>query len=173
MQPGPSSHRTAATLLAALSLAVLPACRAERTLAVTSDPPGARVLLDDEVIGATPRRHEFFHYGVRRVCVSKEGHRTCTELVELKAPWYGRFPFDIVSEVLLPIGWRDRRHVEITLPQGEDRFTIPAIQSVVERARVLAQAGPEGPAELPPVQPRILPPVETDPLDAGPLNRER
>jgi len=166
--------RTAtAPLLAALAVTALAGCRAERTLAVTSDPPGARVLLDDEVIGATPRRHEFYHYGVRRLCLSKEGHRTRIELVELKAPWYGRFPFDIVSEVLLPIGWEDRRHVEITLPQGEDQFTIPAIQSVVERARVLAQAGPEGPAELPPVQPRILPQVETDPLDPSPPARER
>lgn len=151
------------TLLVGLVPAVL-GCRAERTLTITTDPGEARVLLDDEVIGETPLRHEFHHYGVRRVCVSKDGHRTCTQLVKLDPPWYAVFPLDIVSEVLLPIGWKDRRRVEIDLPEGEEEFTIPGIQSVVARARILSRAGAEGIRELPPVQPRILPQVPEDPI---------
>lgn len=157
----------AATLCAAALALLTPGCRAERTLAVTSQPDGARVLLDDKIIGATPKRHEFHHYGVRRVCVSKDGYRTTTELVELSPPWYGRFPIDIVSEVLLPMGWKDRRHVKIELPEGQEEFSMPGIQSVIERARVLRNAGPEGPGELPPVQTRILPKMPQDPL--GPI----
>ncbi len=142
-----------------------PGCRARRTLAVTSDPSGARILLDDRVIGETPMRHEFQHYGVRRICLSKDGYRTRTEFIELKAPWYGRFPIDIVTEVFIPIGWRDRRTVHISLPEGEEEFSIPGIQSVVERARVLRNAGMAGPGELPPIQARVLPSMPSDPVE--------
>ncbi|MFT5464684.1 MAG: hypothetical protein ACI8QS_003587 [Planctomycetota bacterium] len=142
-----------------------PGCRARRTLAVTSDPGEARILLDDRVIGETPKRHEFQHYGVRRICLSKDGHRTRTEFIDLKAPWYGRFPMDILTEVFIPIGWRDRRTVHINLPEGEEEFSIPGIQSVVERARVLRNAGMAGPGELPPIQARVLPTMSSDPLE--------
>ena len=160
-----TSRHLAAALATSVVLPLLGGCRAHRTLTITSDPSDARILLDDQVIGETPHRHEFYHYGVRRVCLSKEGHRTCSQLVELEAPWYGRFPLDIVSEVLLPIGWRDRRHVELVLPEGEEEFSIPGIQSVVERARVLREAGPGGPKEVPPREPRLLPQVPVDPMD--------
>ena len=180
-----SAKGWASLVLVTLGVLFGSGCKARRSLAITSNPSGARVLLDDQVIGETPLRVEFHYYGVRRLCLSKEGHRTVTQLIEVEAPWYGRFPMDIVTEVLLPIGWKDRRHIKVDLPKGQETFSIPGIQSVVERARVLRRAGPTGPGELPPIVPRSLPQVPIDPLeatgdpvvpadgDAPPENRQR
>lgn len=140
----------------------------ERTLAVTSDPQGAAVRLDDERIGETPVRYEFHHYGVRHATLRADGYRTHSERIGLKPPWYGRFPLDIVSEVLLPFGWKDRRHLHAELLVGEDRVSLPELRSVFERADILRLAGPEGPRELPPTRPRELPILERDPLAEEP-----
>jgi hypothetical protein len=45
-----------------LPLLLLPAC-AERRIRVTSEPPGARVWLNDEDIGLTPTEARFTFYG--------------------------------------------------------------------------------------------------------------
>jgi hypothetical protein len=141
---------------------LLAGCRVKRTLRVTSDPPGAVVRLDDERIGETPVSREFHHYGVRNVTVRLDGYRAHCEQIELRPPWYGRFPLDIVSEVLIPIGWKDHRRLRVKLIEGNDRVSPPELRSVFERADLLRLAGPEGPRELPPTRPRQLPILDGD-----------
>ena len=97
-------------LLFALVLA-LAGCRTRRYLEITTNPPGAEVRLDDERVGITPVKVPFEHFGVRRVTFYKPGYQTTSRRIKLRAPWYARFPLDIVSEVLLPMGLRDRRKV--------------------------------------------------------------
>ena len=87
----------------------------------------------------------------------KDGYRTHSEEIELKPPWYLLFPLDIVSEIALPLLWRDKRSLEVTLVQGEERMSSPDLRSVLERAEILRRAGPEGPRNLPDPQPRQLP----------------
>lgn len=147
--PSPAAARGA--LIAALAL-LGAGCRAHRTLEVRTDPPGALVVVDQDVLGASPVEVEFWHYGVRRVTVSKPGYRTISQVVEVVPPWYARFPLDIVSEVLLPVGWRDHHEVALTLRPGLDEVTTPDIRSVLDRAEVLRRAGPEGPRALPPAR---------------------
>jgi len=145
-------NRTVAALLATsvLCSSVLCGCAAKRTLTITSDPSGALVRLDDEPIGETPMEVEFLHYGTRRVSYSLEGYLTTSVLIEVRAPWYARFPVDIFSEVILPIGWRDDHAVHASLTPGEEQLQPPALRSVLERAEALRRAGPTGPRELPP-----------------------
>ena len=138
------------TALALLVLFTATGCAAHRTLTVTSDPPGAEVWLDEELVGVTPLEHEFFHYGTRRLTLRKEGFGTRSRQVKIKPPWYGAFPFDLVSEVLLPVGWRDDHPYHFPLVAGEDELTLPTLQSVLDRADALRTAGPDGPRELPP-----------------------
>ena len=149
-------------LAVSVLLAAVAGCRTERTLLITSEPPGAEVRLDGEAIGATPVQHEFLYYGKRRVTLRCDGHCTHSEEVELKGPWYGRFPFDIVSEVLIPIGWKDRRHLHVELIPGDQVVAPPELRSVLERADALRRAGPEGPRDLPPPRTRTLPPLDAD-----------
>jgi hypothetical protein len=143
---------TALAALAALAAALLAGCRAHRTIEIRTDPPGARVVLDQEVLGTAPVKVEFWHYGVRRVTASYPGYRTYSRQVEIVPPWYARFPLDILSEVFLPIGWHDDHVVDVVLVAGPDVMTAPDIRSVLDRAEVLRRAGPEGPASLPPVR---------------------
>jgi hypothetical protein len=136
-------------LLSTIALLAL-GCRAPRTIEVVTHPPGALVVLDQKVLGISPVEIEFWHYGARRVTVSKEGYRTQSREVEVVPPWYGRFPLDIVSEVFLPVGWTDHHVIEMDLVPGLDAITAPDIRSVLDRAEVLRRAGPEGPRFLPP-----------------------
>ena len=137
-------------------------CRTERVIRVTSDPPGARIRLDDTEVGTTPARIEFDHYGVRRITLYKEGYHTHSEQIELDPPWYSRFPLDLVSEILLPFGWKDKRRYHVALEAGEERMKQPLLRSVIERAAFLRNAGLDGPRELPDPEPRELPPMEDD-----------
>jgi len=127
-------------------------CAAERTLVFTTEPAGAQVRLDDDVVGVTPVEVPFLHYGTRRVTFNLEGFRTRSFLVEVKAPWYGRFPLDIVSEVLIPIGWEDRKTVHADLVPATGPVDLPTVRSVFDRAEALRRAGPNGPRDLPPVE---------------------
>lgn len=156
-----------ATLIAALTALVTGGCAAERTLVFTSEPTGALVRLDDELVGATPVEVPFMHYGTRRVTYYLDGFATRTFLVEVKAPWYGRFPIDIVSEVLLPIGWTDRKTVHADLEPSDGPPDLPTVRSVFDRADVLRRAGPNGPRELPPVEVVPALPESDDGATAG------
>ena len=122
-------------LLAAV-LAGLAACRTTRVLHVESDPPGAVVRLDEEVIGTTPLDHEFVHGGQRRVSLYLEGYRTWSRRVDLEMPWYARFPMDIVTEVLVPLGLDHEFHVRaaLTADTREEGGDEPAVEAYLERA---------------------------------------
>ena len=137
----------------AILLAFLAAgCRAERTLTITTDPPGAQVRLNETELGPSPIRHEFDHYGTWRVTAHEDGHHTVSRRIEVDGPWYATFPLDLVSEVLLPIGWQDHHYVHLELPQAAGGARLPDLESVLLRAEALRRAGPDGPRELPPVR---------------------
>jgi hypothetical protein len=134
--------RASAALLGVLALA---SCQAQRLLRITSDPSQAEVRLDGQLVGSTPCEVPFLHYGTRRVTLYLEGYRTYSRVVEVRAPWYGRFPLDIVTEVLVPLGWRDVHGIHVTLAPGQSALLEPDFPSVLERAETLRRAGPEGP----------------------------
>jgi len=146
--------RLAALVLLALGAG---ACRTQRYMEITTDPPGAEVRLDDRQVGRTPLRVPFEHYGTRRLSFYLPGYRTVSKPIRLRPPWYRRFPLDIVSEVLLPFGFVDRREIHEDLVQGEEVMELPSLRLVVERANALRQSGPEGPHDLPKAQPFNVP----------------
>ena len=154
MRPHPHFQRPAALPALVLLLAgvLLTGCRAQRTLKIRTNPPGAEIVLDQEILGPSPVMVEFYHYGARRITASMPNFRTHTEQVEIVPPWYARFPIDIFSEVVFPIGWRDRHTVDIELTAGFDEIQAPDIRSVLERAEVMRRAGPDGVGELPEVR---------------------
>jgi len=131
---------TAVALVAATS-----ACAARKTLTVTSNPPGAVIRIDESIVGTTPYTLHFDAYGTRRVTLYRDGYRTATRLVPLIPPWYGRFPLDIVSEVLRPVGWHDAHRVDFDLEPRTRMVTEPDLDAVLKRAETLRLAGPEGP----------------------------
>jgi hypothetical protein len=124
-------------------------CRAQRTLRITSVPSESEVRLDGERVGVTPIEIRFEHYGKRRLTLYHEGFRTYSRLVELDPPWYGRFPLDIVTEVLVPFGWRDSHEVHVNLQPGVAVLLEPDLQDILSRAEAMRRAGPEGPLRGP------------------------
>jgi hypothetical protein len=154
------SPSAVAALRAGLCIvALLASCAAQRELVVTSDPPGAIVRLDERIVGMTPYRHLFEDYGSRRLTLYRTGYRTLSAVVKLKPPWYAYFPLDYISEVLIPVGWRDTHEFQFTLEPDTTPMVEPDVKPVLERAERLRRAGPEGP------EPPKAKPKKTEPPD--------
>lgn len=130
-------------------------CAARRELLIDSDPPGALVRLDDTVVGTTPYRTAFDAYGTRRITLYHEGYRTVSAVEEVEPPWYGRFPFDVFSEIVFPFGWHDPHPYHFTLVPETGTVTRPDLEGVLKRAEALRLAEPTGPR--PTVHPTLAP----------------
>ncbi len=105
----PSTVRKPALVAAAAS--VLMACQGcvQRKLQIRSRPQDAPVWVDEQYAGETPVDLPFTHYGGRRLRVGpirdEDGtatYQSSEEIVNIKAPWYQKFPLDFFSEVLWP-----------------------------------------------------------------------
>lgn len=144
-------------------------CRARRELFIETVPEGAQVRLDDDLVGVTPLQVSFEHYGVRQATFYREGYRPKSQLIELKRPWWATFPLDLVTEILLPFGWRDRTSVLVKLEPELGEVSEQETREVLRRAEALRRAGPDGPRPLPADEP-LLPdePVEAAPPAAEP-----
>ncbi len=114
--------------------------------------------LDDRVIGVTPIDVEFQHYGQRRLALYRTGYRTYSEPLALNAPWFARWPMDILTEVILPIGLDDVRSMRIDLVEDTGSEAAAAIQEFHDHAvrardgeslRGVPIAGEDGPDETP------------------------
>ena len=156
-----------ALLLVLPIAAIASGCAVKRTLVISSNPPGAEIRLDDRKIGTTPASIPFDHYGIRRITLYKEGYCTHSVRVHLRPPWYSRFPLDLVSEVLLPFGWHDKRRYGVDLVPGMATAAGPTLESVLERAEILRNSGPGGPRDLPPPRTMVLPTETEEPVGQG------
>ncbi|MFT5052475.1 MAG: hypothetical protein ACI8QZ_003908 [Chlamydiales bacterium] len=144
LDAGGSRHRPACRPYVALALAAwlaLAACAPQRILTVESYPPGAVVRLDERVIGRTPLDYPFDHYGQRRITLYLPGYRTWSRRLELSPPWHARFPIDIVTELLIPIGLRDQHEVWVVLENDEVVGGHPDLGPLLERAREMRARG--------------------------------
>jgi hypothetical protein len=86
-----------------------------RRMIVRSNPPGASVYVDKQLIGMTPAASAFTYYGTREIEVVADGFRTEKVLRKISPPWYQIPPFDFFSETLWPWEVRDERIIDITL----------------------------------------------------------
>ena len=91
--------------------------------------------LDDRVIGVTPLDVEFQHYGQRRLALYRTGYRTYSEPLALNAPWFARWPVDMLTEVILPLGLDDVRTMRIDLVEDTGAEAAVAIQEFHDHAR--------------------------------------
>ena len=87
----------------------------ERTIAITTQPPGALVWLNDVEVGRTPLETDFTFYGVYDVRIRREGYEPIITKAKAKAPvqeWVG---IDLLAEAA-PIRFHDhvRWHWDLT-----------------------------------------------------------
>jgi hypothetical protein len=91
--------RRFATFAVLAAACVLPGCL-ERTIRITSDPPGAVVWLNDTELGRTPVETDFTFYGVYDIRMRREGYEPVTTSREAKAPVYEYPGIDLVAEAI-------------------------------------------------------------------------
>jgi PEGA domain len=93
---------------AGLCAAAMAGC-VERRYVIYTDPPGAVVYRNGQILGYEPVDDYFIYYGKYDFTLVKEGYEIQQVQQEIKAPWY-EFPgLDFISENIIP--WRiiDRR----------------------------------------------------------------
>jgi len=86
---------------------VLSGC-VHRSLTVLTEPPGARVYINDELKGETPITYDFTWYGAYRLTLRKDGFERMDDQRMIRAPIYLWIPFDLAME-LVPLTIRDAR----------------------------------------------------------------
>ena len=69
----------------------------ERTVTVTSTPPGALVYLNDTEVGRTPVTTAFTFYGDFDVRLRKEGYEPLVTHMRARAPFYEYAPLDLAA----------------------------------------------------------------------------
>jgi len=100
-------------------LAVFTLCGCvERTLTITSTPPGTLVYLNDQEIGRTPVTREFIWYGNYDLTLRKEGYQTLKTKQLVAAPIFQIVPIDLFAE-LLPFHFHDQQEFSFTLLKTE------------------------------------------------------
>lgn len=104
-----------------------------RRMTVRTNPPGATVSIDNQVIGTSPAASPFVYYGTREFRIEKDGYRTETIRRRFNPPWY-EFPgIDFIAETLWPGELRDERIIDVELVP----LTREATENVVQRADAL------------------------------------
>lgn len=129
------------TALAAAALATaltLTGC-VQRKIRVTSTPPGARVLLNDQEIGVTPVETRFTFYGGYDVQLIKPGYEHVHELRQAKAPLH-EYPVVDLAATAVPadINHTIEWHFDLT-PVAEAADRDAAREDLLERAADLRE----------------------------------
>lgn len=122
-----------------LAVALVSGC-ADRRIVITSDPPGASVVLNDQEVGRTPLEARFTYFGEYDVRLSKDGYEPLWTSRLAVAPWYEYPPFDLAAEASpVPVRTVVRWHFVLS-PVQSGRSE----EDLMERARELRARTDEG-----------------------------
>ena len=134
--------RKPAALLAILILATASGC-VKRTLSITSDPPGAQVIINGQPAGETPVELAFRHHGTYRVEVRRRGYLPITDRLRLGRKLYELAGPDFIAEVLWPGTIHDRRaaHYELkrTPPLDKGKLLERARRAAAEAEKLIPE----------------------------------
>jgi hypothetical protein len=138
---------------------ILPTGCVRRRLNVRTNPPGALVYVDNQLIGQTPCGVDFTYYGTREIRLVKPGFEPLAINQPIPTPWYQYPPIDFVSENLWPAKIRDNRTVMYEL---RPQILIPN-QQLIEQGEQLRRE-----SQGYPVQPTgaVVPPGSAGPPGA-------
>lgn len=136
----------APALILLASAAALSGCL-QRTLTITSTPPGAVVWVNDVEVGATPLDIDFTYYGGYDVRVRRDGYEPILERKKIKAPLREAPVVDLVAEAI-PVNFHNRVqwHFDLT-PAAETVEPAAAERDLIARASDLRTLIPPAAAE--------------------------
>ncbi len=114
-----------------------------RTLTIRTDPPGAQVFVDDKLIGESPVEMKFTHYGIRKIVIEKRDYdgkliyERETVFAKVSPPYYQVFPFDFVTDVVVPIDIKDKRVLSFKLRPKKFRPMSEVTEELLKNAEEL------------------------------------
>lgn len=111
----------------------------ERKMVITTDPPGATVVVNQTWSGTTPYTLKFKHYGTYSIRIEKPGYYPLDLKEPLAAPFYEQPGVDLVSEAMIPKKVYDVRELHYVLQKIEDT---DEVKDIVARSEAFA-AGSE------------------------------
>ncbi len=123
--------RASVPALALLTAVCLAGGCVERTITITTEPPGAMVWLNDREIGRTPLSVGFEYYGDYDVRLELAGYEPVMTRGEAKAPLWETVGIDLVAE-LIPLSLHSHVEWHYALDPSVDDP-----QALAERARRL------------------------------------
>jgi len=148
MRRAPGRRAGAALLGVGLTVGLGVGGCVERTIFITSDPPGALVHLNDVEVGVTPVEVGFTWYGVYDVRVEKDGYEPLMTSARARAPFWEAPGIDLIA-AMAP-GHRQRAvRWSFTLTKADDDP-----DAVVERARSMRATAFEAEALEPGAPPK-------------------
>ncbi|MEI6234296.1 MAG: PEGA domain-containing protein [Planctomycetota bacterium] len=113
----------------------IPGCTA-RSITITTNPPGAEVTINHRVIGNSPCRVGFTHYGVYRIEIRKEKFETLVKEECINPPVYGYEPVTLVTDNLLPARLNDDIYLHYVMKaEGE----VTERKGLLDRANAAAR----------------------------------
>lgn len=124
-----------AILILLLSICLSVGC-VQRTLSITSDPPGALVWLNDQEVGRTPLEVPFTFYGVYDVRLEADGYEPLWTTGDAPMPWWEAPGPDLFAEMIPGAESRVAWHYELAEATPAEEVDVPA---VLDRARQLRQ----------------------------------
>lgn len=92
-----------------------------RGITVTSVPPGAEVSINHRVVGVTPIRVGFTHYGTYRIELRKEKHQVLVREEAVKPPVYGYDPGAAIVDNLVPARLSDEVYLHYVMKPLEEK----------------------------------------------------
>lgn len=114
----------------------------QRTISISSEPPGAMVWLNDREVGRTPVDVDFDYYGTYDVRLEHKDYEPLATSAKADAPWWDNVGIDLVVE-LVPATVHSRVEWHYVLePVTDDRSAL--VQRAGElRSRLPAEADAE------------------------------
>lgn len=112
----------------------------ERRFLIESNPPGAMVYQNGQVLGPTPLDLPFTYYGNYEFTLVRDGYEPTTVTARIRPPWFQYFPLDFISENLYPFHVQDNRRLRfdmLPLQQPSTTDLLNQAASLRDRGRAI------------------------------------
>ncbi len=124
-------HGELACCLCVMAIALAAIGCVQRTIQITSDPPGSLVYLNDEEVGRTPLTVPFLFYGVYDVRLEHEGYKPLWTQQPTQTPWWEAPGPDLIAEMIPNLKTQQHWHYILELAP------IPSETPLIDRAHQL------------------------------------
>lgn len=125
--------------LIAITLVLLNSC-VERTMTLTSDPPGALVYVNDQEIGRTPVSKDFTWYGTYDVQLRMDGYETLNQKTQVNPPLWLWPGIDLFAE-LAPANIHDKQEFAYKLTPATQPIPPEELIKNAEDTRAMLETG--------------------------------